>query len=140
MTTDQCAFIDSALRNHIRLESAIRSYIRALASGETSIMPEKFWPHGFSRWQFSVDAGCWIACGAGANRDSAPPSYICLGDRMAHADYGLDSFGIRWTGSSVDNWHSHNFCAFDAALMWVKSARVPEFGPLLWSDLYGGWR
>jgi hypothetical protein len=63
---------------------------------------------------------------------SVPHSYF-LGDRMIHAAYGVDSYGIVWMGSTSGHWHGWNF-GHDLTLaqQWVKGTQVPELGPLLW--------
>src|SRR4051812_28218666 len=68
-------------------------------------------------WKWSDDSRCFLL-----GDFQQPPSMYCLGDRMIHADYGRDSFGVLWAGSTSDNWHGTHF-GYDLkeALEWIQA-------------------
>lgn len=93
-----------------------------------NVTPSIVWGHGHDNWRWSEDAGCYIS---GSKIEI--PKEICLGERYAHPDHGKDSFGIIWRGSLNDDWHGESFYTMGIALQWVRSAKRPDLGFLLWS-------
>lgn len=89
----------------------------------------KPWVHGTPGWKFSKDSGCYYK----ASHLHTPPSEFCFGERYIHCDFGHDSYGIIWVGSTSDNWHGFGFRAdLTAALKWVSEAEFPQYGSTLW--------
>lgn len=90
------------------------------------------WCHGSDGWEFSKDSGCYYKSNEGFVGN--PPNEYCLGDRYIHCDYGIDSYGILWRGSTSENWHGYNF-GYDLkkAIDWVKKTKHAELGAELWS-------
>jgi hypothetical protein len=82
-----------------------------------------------NEWVWSDDAGCFTQ-----GDWHQPPRAYCLGDRYIHADYGLDSYGILWRGSTADHWHGWAF-GFDLgrAIRWVRRAKHDMAGYGLWA-------
>lgn len=96
-------------------------------------MPKKIyqsWYHGHDGWRFSQDCGLWYYQGHYPD----PPTEYCLGNRYIHSDYGLDSGGIVWKGSTDNNWHGISF-GYDLgkAIRWVRRAAAKNLGCSLWS-------
>ena len=95
----------------------------------SEITPEMCWAHRHDDWKWSEDAKCYIRGWSVLS----PPTDICLGERYAHAAYGLDSYGVRWQGSTADHWHGWAFDHMGEALAWVSSAERSDLGFILWS-------
>lgn len=81
-------------------------------------------------WKWSKDCECWYI--ADFNQ---PPRYYCLGERFVYAHYGLDSYGILYRGSTIENWGGYHF-GYDLkeAIDWVKGATRPELGHKPWKQ------
>ena len=64
-----------------------------------------------------------------------PPNCYCLGERYVYAHYGLDSYGILYRGSTIDNWGGYKF-GYDlkTAIEWVQNAEQPELGNTKWTS------
>lgn len=95
-------------------------------------LPKKGWSHGpiWSKWRWSIEFGVYYF-----QTFQEPPSMICLGDRMMHADWGIDTYGFLWKGSTTYDWHGGPSisCNLKDCIDWVKQAKWKELGCKLWS-------
>ena len=77
-----------------------------------------------TEWKWTKDAQCYYIADNGQ-----PPHCYCLGDRYVYADYGKDSYGILYRGSTIDNWGGYNFGTdLKKALEWVSEDRYTGNG------------
>lgn len=96
--------------------------------GDKNLLAFLRWGHGKEGWKWSEDAKCYIWA-----RGIEPVSYICLGERLAHASYGRDSYGILWDGSTTNNWHCcPSMRHLGEAMEWVRGAVRPDLKAVLW--------
>lgn len=81
-------------------------------------------------WKWSNDSKCYFMAAF-----HTPPHCYCLGERYVYAHYGLDSFGIVYRGSTLDNWGGYDF-GYDLkqALEWVQQATQPELKDTKWTS------
>jgi hypothetical protein len=83
-----------------------------------------------NKWKWSQDSKCYYMA-----EFHTPPNCYCLGERYVYAHYGLDSYGILYRGSTIDNWGGYKF-GYDlkTALEWVQHAEQPELGNTKWTS------
>ena len=79
-------------------------------------------------WKWSDDVSCYYIADF-----TTPPRKYCLGERMVYADYGKDSYGILYRGSTTDNWGGMHF-GYDlkSAIEWLHKAKLPQLKHVLW--------
>lgn len=82
------------------------------------------------KWKWSDDSKCYYIAGLAG----APPKCYCLGERYVYAHYGLDSYGILYRGSTIDDWGGYHF-GYDLkkAIEWVQGAAHPELKDTMWT-------
>jgi hypothetical protein len=84
------------------------------------------------QWKWSDDCKCYYIA-----EFNNPPKVYCLGDRYVYAHFGIDSYGIMYRGSTLNNWGGFDFgYNLKLAIEWVQSAEQPELNFSRW-DLAG---
>lgn len=82
----------------------------------------------FQTWKLNETTGVWET-----DDRIAGFKLYCLGERYMHPGYGISAYGEHYIGSYADGWHSGpQLNTKEEAIEWVKNAKHPQFGCLVW--------
>lgn len=69
------------------------------------------------QFMFSKEKGVWH------DGKMHPPETLIFKDRMVHAEYGVDTYGMDWCASTPNNWNCKGDLTPDEAYLWVLDGK-----------------